>query len=125
MNRLQPPDGMLQFFAEQYRALVIAGRDADSEEGWDPLDKSDREEIAPGSVLKLYDDVEIYGYLYGRVIAPAAGRTQFFVYWFDPVSGGHNTAIYGTDPPDQITDRAPADPTETPMPIVPPPESPP
>jgi hypothetical protein len=106
-------DVMQQFFAEQQRAFVIAN--ISGEENFDPLDKTDREDIVPGTYLKLWDDVQVYGTTGPkvRIICAAGGRDNFFSYRFDSSNGGH---VLENWPKDSVTDRAPADPEEEPMP---------
>lgn len=113
MDRLRDGDSdtMTQFFAADRRAYVLSV--ISGEENFDPLDKTDRADIVPGTVLKLWDDVLLYGSLKVRIICAAGGRDNFTSYRFDPASGGH--VIEGW-PKDAVTDRAPVDPNEVPMP---------
>lgn len=109
-------DTMTQFFAQQQRDYVLAN--LSDESALDDLDKTTRADICPGTYLKLWDDVSIYNdFVKGRIVCAAGGRACFFLYRFDPSNGGHILEIYQ---PDAVTDRAPADPNEAPMPIVPP-----
>lgn len=74
----------------------------------------DYEEPLPGSNLKVYDDIRWYDVVDGRVLWGTDNPTFFYVC---------NPDVFGPQPvqlgADGITDRAPADPNETPMPIYP------
>jgi hypothetical protein len=111
-------DAMQQYFAEFQRNFIISTMNPAQEAGFDPLDKTDRSDICPGTNLKLWDDVRVYDFQNARVICGATGdRTIFTTYRFDTSNGGH---VVENWPVDSITDRAPADPEETPMPVIPP-----
>ena len=75
----------------------------------------DYETPCPGSNLKVYDDINWYDVVFGRVLWGTDNPTFFYVC---------NPDVFGPQPvqlgADGITDRAPADPNETPMPIYPP-----
>lgn len=62
--------------------------------------------------LKRDDDIEYQGAIPLRVIAPARERTNYITWcpWIDDA-----LIVY----PEYVTDRAPIDPLETPMPIIP------
>ncbi len=84
----------------------------------DPLDRRDRADVIVPSFLKRSDDVEIgpLGNIHCRIVGPGSGRTMaklYFPEWF------------GDEPfdlqllPQDVTDRAPADDEEDPMPCWP------
>lgn len=68
----------------------------------------------PGTALKLDDDIEWLGILKGRVLWGYETPDYFFCYCPEIDLDGYTyfDGIY-------VTDRAPADPQETPMPIYP------
>ena len=113
-------DTMTQFFAQQQRDILLSQVDPIAEANYDPLDRTDRPDIVAGTTLKLWDDVRLYDFVNARIILQKNGeRDAFFTYRFDTGNGGHTIESW---PKDAVTDRAPADPNETPMPIIIPPE---
>lgn len=87
----------------------------------DPLDDFHRTgPIVTGTTLKVGDDVEVYGFIRGRVACAGEGRDNFMVFYVDEM-GSENWAPYHVG---CVTDRAPLDPEETPMPIFLDPEDP-
>jgi hypothetical protein len=66
------------------------------------------------SPLKVGDDVVIAGQNAGRVVGPAAGRG-----WFTMVEPSEWGPTVGTYMLLSVTDRAPLDENETPMPLIP------
>lgn len=75
---------------------------------------ADKSTPLPGTALKLDDDVEWLGFLPMRVLWGYETPDYFFAYCPDMDLDGYSyfDGIY-------ITDRAPLDPEETPMPIYP------
>ena len=78
-----------------------------------PEDRPDRELVAPGCLLKPFDEVEIYGspHIY---LCPGGG-----VGWMHTITIDGATIPLGQYEASTVTDRIPADPLETPMPIFP------
>lgn len=81
---------------------------------WEPEDSPQREgDICPGTPLKLYDDVSCVDGNSYRVICAAEGRDKFTAWGIGPFGPMTiSQSVY------DVLDRAPADPQETPMPIV-------
>ena len=85
-------------------------------------EKPTRSEVGPepGCLLKFGDDVEVDGVV-ARYLCPGRGTGYFYGYYFDDMGrltlGSFHTL--------SVTDRIPADPEETAMPIFPQPEQPP
>lgn len=113
---------------DQYQTQIEAMREENASVDYsaieDARDRGDREAVAyyesgtdwTPSVLKRDDDVMVQGEA-RRVVGPAIGR-QYFLAWNTGESG------LGVYPLVDVTDRAPLDPEEEPMPVVPPPEVP-
>lgn len=120
---------------EYWRAEMVTASPAEDGD-LDPLDRRMRADVClyehvegeydPGAgegtlkvtwlptALKRDDDLILFDVCPVRVIGPARGRTEFMAYcpaWFGDQPVPFQLAY--------ITDRAPADPNETPMPIVP------
>jgi hypothetical protein len=70
-------------------------------------------EVCPGSLLRLFDDVQLRDGLIYRVIAPAEGRDRF-VCWGRTDFG----MTYTTASVFDVVDRAPVDPVEQAMPVL-------
>lgn len=120
MDRLTvDPDALLNYISRTEKVRILS--QASGEENYDPLDRTDRSDVCPGTALKELDDVEMYNEptLRRRVCCAAGGRTQFYTVYYDTTNLCMVTEQW---PVDCITDRAPADPNETPMPVIPPPE---
>lgn len=98
---------------------AVEGVDADLP----PEERRDREEVIAGSFLKRDDDITIQGSIIVRVVGPARGATCVLTY-YPPWFGDDAMAIDIPNKTD-ITDRAPFDPEEEPMPVFPPEEPPP
>jgi len=82
-------------------------------EVYEPEDHPARTELCPGSDLKLFDDVEVADGGKWRVIAPGIGRYRVTVCGMGPFGFTiTNSRIQ------DVVDRAPADPEETPMPVL-------
>lgn len=96
---------------EARRAALIAVF-AQEPETAEPEDHPAREELCPGSLLALYDDVETADGRW-RIIAPATSRSRVSVFGVGPF-GPTSTSISVHD----IVDRAPADPEAVPMPVL-------
>lgn len=83
----------------------------------EPLDRRDREEVIVGSLLKRNDDIEIGPLnIKVRIICPAGGRQVAYL-WFPEWFGEEPFQLTLIE--QDITDRAPADPEEDPMPCWP------
>lgn len=95
-----------------WRTVVLADDCSDLP----PEERPTRAEIAPGCRLKEGDDVFCNGQVY-RVVCPARGIGWFTGWSLDPVTG----SVIGPIDAYQVTDRAPADPAEPPLPIFDPP----
>lgn len=111
-----------------YDEDLLARIDDDGFDIWDPevegglyVDRCDRPHLAyyqaadgrwvPSSI-KINDDVMLWGCIPARVCGPACNRTYFSVYnqnWF----GNMTLPVEIT----AVSDRAPADPEEEPMPL--------
>lgn len=101
----------------------LAGSDQDAENP--PEGRRDREEIYAGSALKRGDDVQVYGvpeFIF-RVVCAGNSESCLIIYyppWFGdmliPLEIGDADAAS-----EAVTDRAPLDSNETPMPVFPPP----
>lgn len=105
MERL---DSVLSAAVATRRAQLIA-----ADTNTDPTIRIDRAEIGPGCRIKVDDDVLVNGEI-KRVVAPAD-----YPGWFTSLSLDQNGFVWGTDDSAQVTDRAPADPEEEPLPIYP------
>lgn len=85
----------------------------------DPLDRRDREDVIAGTYLKRDDDILLAGSIPVRIVGPGSGRLVLIAMnedWFGDEALGFEIT------PGDVTDRAPVDPEETPMPIAPQPE---
>lgn len=107
MERLELDDADV----EARRAALLAAF-AQEPETPEPEDHPAREELCPGSLLALYDDVKTASGRW-RIIAPAPGRERVTVFGIGPF-GPSSTNISVHD----IIDRAPADPEAVPMPVL-------
>lgn len=76
-----------------------------------PEDRPNRSEVSTGCLLKFGDEVEIYGV---TILYLCPGRGYGWIYGIS-IDGA--TVPLGCYPATDITDRIPADPNETPMPI--------
>jgi hypothetical protein len=114
MERMQGLDeARIAEIAQQQLDGALAGEDNDL----DPGARRDREEVVAGSNLKRGDDIMIIDVFPLRVIGPARGATSitgFYPDWF-----GNEPMYLALEPPVYVTDRAPLDPNETPMPVFP------
>lgn len=102
---------------EQHDAAALHHEDDDLQ----PHERRDREPVIEGTALKRGDDILIYDSIFLRVVGPGRGWNVLIGYypdWF-----GDNALQFEISP-DYITDRAPLDPDEPPMPVWPPPEPP-
>lgn len=99
-------DGLLSTIAAYHRDQLIA-----SDTETDPALRHDRAEISPGCRVKHGDDVLVSGTV-ARVVCPAHTDGWFYCIYIDGmlITLGQFEAL-------QITDRAPADPEEEPLPI--------
>lgn len=103
---MQRMDTVITQMAMLKRAELIAG-----DTNTDPTLRYDRAEVTPGCLLKPGDDVEV-SQVVARVVCPADTDGWFYAYTID------GTLFVLTQFEAQyVTDRAPADPEETPMPI--------
>ena len=98
------------------KAAFLAIGDPDPD--MSPEDTCLRAEIYPGTFLKFGDDITCCGVpeFTLRVVCAASGAGCAAVY-YPPWFG--DTIVELNLPSDDITDRAPLDPEETPMPIFP------
>lgn len=104
-------EGMIAQIAAAKRDELIA-----SDTGTDPALRRDRAEVSPGCRLKHGDDVMVSG-MQSRVICPSEVEG-----WFYDLSIEGMIFVVGQHEAQYVTDRAPADPEEEPMPIFPEPE---
>lgn len=81
-----------------------------------PEDRRDRAEVQVGSNIKRDDDVLILDCIPLRVVGPGEGRKIVLGYY--PPWFGDEAIGFELNPGD-LTDRAPADPEEPPLPIWP------
>lgn len=105
---------------ESIMSAAVAQRRADliaADTSTDPATQIARAEVAPGCRLKPDDDVLVNGEI-KRVVCPAD-----YPGWFTSLTLDQNGYVWGTDDSTQVTDRAPADPEEDPLPIYEPPPS--
>lgn len=86
----------------------------------DPADSPFREDVVVGTTLKVGDDIEAWGFQNARIIAPAEGKDFFMVYYVEDTGNETQQPIHVAC----VTNRAPLDPEETPMPIFTDPEDP-
>lgn len=121
MDRLTDVD---QTRVEYWRAeLKQRADDGDDDDFTDPRDRSNRDDVAfyqtgdgewHPTALKRDDHVRIADVVNGVVVGPARDRRFVAIY---------NDTVFGDSPVwfewVVVTDRAPADTSETPMPIVP------
>lgn len=112
----RPPLERLDFDeaeVEQKRQQMVDAYAAIPAHEYYPEDHPARAELCPGSLLKLYDDVEMKDGQRFRVIAPAVGRDRVTVLGDGPFGAMiSNVRIH------DIVDRAPADPSEERMPVL-------
>ena len=85
-------------------------------------DRRNRNDVLAGSNLKRDDDVLILDQIPLRVVGPGRGRKVIIGYY--PPLFGDEAQSFEIEPGD-LTDRAPADPLEPPLPIWPEEEPPP
>jgi hypothetical protein len=87
----------------------------------DPLDRRDRADVIVPSYLKRDDDIEIgvIGGVKTRIVGPGPGRYMALIYY--PEWFGDEAIPLQLNPGD-VTDRAPANTEEDPMPCWPEPE---
>lgn len=109
----------LQNVAAAKRDEIITAANNGADDDLPIEDRPNRSEVSPGCVLKHGDQIEVFGdtHLY---LCP--GRGQGFCYTFTLMEG---VLSIGQAEAQYVTDRIPADPLETPMPILPPAAPPP
>lgn len=115
MERIPNIDQERVDYWRQYNVDGAAVRHEDDD--LPPEERRDRADVLPGSVLKRDDDVIIAEVIPMRVIGPARGGNVIFGYypdWF-----GDDAIGFEITPTTIITDRAPFDTEEDPMPIFP------
>jgi hypothetical protein len=108
---MQRLDVALQDACASMREALLANCAAGGDDDLPPEDRPDRAEVAPGCLLKTYDDITADG-IPCRYILPGRGIGWAYVVWLD--QGRSNL---GQIEAVNVTDRAPLDPLETPMPI--------
>lgn len=86
----------------------------------DPADSPFREDVVVGTTLKVGDDIEAWGFQTARIIAPAEGKDFFMVYYVEDTGNETQQPIHIAC----VTNRAPLDPEEDPLPIFLDPEDP-
>jgi hypothetical protein len=106
-------DVHLQAECERLRAELLENCARGGDDDLLEDERPDRTETSPGCLLKPYDDV-IVDETPCRYILPGRGQHWMYVVFFS--YGSVNLAQYEDT---QVTDRAPVDPEETPMPILP------
>ncbi len=98
-------------FAENERTTYINGANNGADDDLQPEERPNRAELMPNCLIKFSDELEIYGATV-MYICPGRGATTMYGLTFDgtmfTVGGFEVTAV---------TDRIPADPNETAMPI--------
>lgn len=104
---------------EYWRALNH-NSSAEQDTELDPLDRRDRADVIVPSFLKRDDDIEIAPLqIKTRIIGPGSGRLMALIY-YPPWFGDEAIAIQLQ--PGDISDRAPVDEEEDPLPVWPEPE---
>lgn len=106
-------------YAETKRDELMERANTGGDDDLPPEDRPNRAEVCTGCLLKFSDEVEVYG---GTVLYLCPGRGYG---WFYGISVDGATVPLGCYPAADVTDRIPADPNETPMPILPEQETPP
>lgn len=81
-----------------------------------PEDRRTRADVYVGTVLKRDDDIMISDVIPSRIIGPARGRTSVICYY--PEWFGDQPQAFDIETATWITDRAPFDAQETPMPVI-------
>ncbi len=104
---MEPFSAAIDAIEAARRAELIA-----ADTGTDPALRCDRAEISPGCLIKNGDDVEIGSFVTVRVVCPAEA-----IGWFNTLVVEGSAIVPGQHEVSQVTDRIPADPNETPMPI--------
>jgi hypothetical protein len=97
---------------QQYLDAAANGADDDL----DPSERPNRADRSDLGALKDDDDVEINNGNRVRVLCPGRGLGYFYSWGYDALFGSW---VLGQYEASSVTDRAPADPEETPMPIFP------
>lgn len=110
MDRLTLSPEALAFVSEQRAANHAAATTEDTD--LDPADRRDRAEVLGAGCRVQRDDDVLYSEFPLRVIGPARGQGWFFALLEVPW-GFTTTPLEGQ----YITDRAPADPEDEPLPI--------
>lgn len=114
MDRLE---SMVSIVADSKRAALLAACANGADNDLAPEDRPDRADRSDLGALKDGDDVIASGTPV-RVICPGRGRG-----WFYSMIIEEQGFTIGQHEAQYVTDRAPADPNETPMPIFPEPET--
>ncbi len=125
MNRLDVDQAFIESLAQQeFDAAAEQDQDLMPEERRDRIALDDTtSSVIPPNNLRRYDDIRMWDWIDGRVIGPGRGIGEVLVHSPSPGHGMGDIIRCGAD---AITDRAPLNPEETPMPVIPPPpENPP
>ncbi len=103
---MQGLDSQIAVYCAQRRDELVA-----ADTGTDPALRCDRMQIAPGCRLKHGDDVELNGTVV-RVVCAAEALD-----WFNGLTIEGPNFVMGQYQASLVTDRIPADPLETALPI--------
>ncbi len=98
-------------YATQKRDELITGANNGDDDDLAADERPNRATVAPGCLLKPFDEVEIYG-MSALYLCPGRGAGWLYALTID---GG--TIPLGSYDAQSVTDRIPVDPNETPMPI--------
>lgn len=108
-------------YTETLRQQYVGGADGGADDDLPPEDRPNRVDRSDLGALKDDDDVEVSSGTHVRVVCPGRGRGWFYCWWYEAM---FRTWMVGQMEAVNVTDRAPADPDEEPMPIFPEPEPP-
>lgn len=102
---------VLGSYAEAKRDEIITNCQNGADDDLPLSERPTRSEVSPGCLLKFGDEVEVWG---TTIIYLCPGRG---VGWFYGIYIDGATVPLGQWEPGNVSDRIPADPNETPMPI--------
>jgi hypothetical protein len=109
----------LMTIATAKRDEIINGANNGADDDLPLEERPNRAEVSPGCLLKPFDELEIYG---TPVLYLCPGRG---IGWLHGLTIEGSTIPLGQYEATAVTDRIPADPEETPMPIFAEPAEPP
>lgn len=116
---MQSMRDQLMAYAVAKRDELLTGADNGADDDLAPEERPNRAELGPvpGCLIKPFDELEVYNSVPLLYLCPGRGIGQMYVLQLEG-NVISLTQFLTTD----VTDRLPADPLETPMPIFPAPE---